>query len=177
VTEWEDIETGQKGTDRLVTDVWATPLSGTLQEARIEEMQFTKAYMENLGIDGDSLQQAILGTNWLTLLGSMSEEDQQHRYKDADLSEEMQKIDGYPVIIDGRYFTIREGGEGEDEENTGSDVKKMIGGFAKKVLKKRSKDKNEPAFTYYTELQEFSLASVDDDVFQVPANYKKKNKK
>ncbi len=176
VTEWEDIETGQKGTDRLVTDVWTTPLSGTLQQARDEEMQFTNAYMKSLGIDADSLQQMILGTNWLALLGSMSEDGQQRRHKGSNFSEEMQKIEGYPVIIDGKYFAIREGGEGEEneQEDTGGDVKKMFGGFAKKALKKGSKDKDEPAFTYYTELQEFSPASVDDDAFQVPANYKKK---
>jgi hypothetical protein len=176
VTEWENIETGQKGTDRLVTDVWTTPLSGTLQQARDEEMQFTKAYMMSLGIDADSLQQMILGTNWLTLLGSMSEEGQQRRHKGSNFSEEMQKIEGYPVIIDGKYFAIREGGEGEEneQEDTGGDVKKMLGGFAKKALKKGAKDKDEPSFTYYTELKEFSPASVDEDAFQVPANYKKK---
>jgi hypothetical protein len=176
VTEWENVETGQKGTDRLITDVWTTPLSGSLQQAREDEVQFTKAYMKSMGLDADSLQQMILGTNWLALLGSMSEEGQQKRHKGPNFSDEMKKIEGYPVIIDGKYFAIREGGEEEEqeEEEASGDVKKMLGGFAKKAIKKGSKDKNEPAFTYYTELKEFSPSTVSDDAFQVPDNYKEK---
>jgi hypothetical protein len=176
VTEWENVETGQKGTDRLVTDVWTTPLSGSLQQAREEETQFTQAYMESMGIDADSLQQMILGTNWLALLGSMSEDGQQKRHKGPNFSDEMKKIEGYSVIIDGKYFAIREGGEAEEkeEEETSGDVKKMLGGFAKKAIKKGSNDKNEPAFTYYTELKEFSPADIGDNAFLVPENYKEK---
>ncbi len=176
VTEWENVETGQKGTDRLLTDVWTTPLSGSLQRAREEESEFTKAYMKSMGIDTDSLQQMILGTNWMALLGSMSEDGQQKRHKGPNFFDEMKKIEGYPVIIDGKYFSIREGGEEEEtkEEETSGDVKKMLGGFAKKAIKKGSKDKNEPTFTYYTELKEFSPADVGDSAFQVPANYKEK---
>lgn len=176
MTEWENTETGQKGTDRLVTDVWTTPLSGSLQQAREEELKFTKAYMKSMGIDADSIQQMILGTNWLALLGSMSEEGQQKRHKGPNFSDEMKKIEGYPVVIDGKYFAIREGGEEDtqEEEETSSDVKKMLGGFAKKAIKKGSKDKDEPAFTYYTELKEFSPSPVSDDTFQVPEDYKQK---
>jgi len=176
VTEWENVRTGEKGTDRLVTDVWTTPLTGDLQQAREEELAFTKSYMKSIGIDADSLQQMILGTNWLALLGSMSEDGQQRRHKGSDFADEMKKIEGYPVIIDGQYFAKREGGEAEEneEEDSGDDVKGMLGGLAKKALKKGSKNENEPAFTYYTELIEFSPAKVGDDAFQIPANYKKK---
>lgn len=176
VTEWENVQTGQKGTDRLVTDVWTTSLTGDLQQAREEELAFTKSYMKSIGIDADSLQQMILGTNWLALLGSMSEEGQQRRYKGSNFTDEMKKIEGYPVIIDGKYFAKREGGEPEEneDEDSGGSVKGMLGGLAKKALKKGSKDENEPAFTYYTELIEFSPVNVGDDAFQIPTNYKKK---
>lgn len=176
VTEWENVQTGQKGTDRLVTDVWTTPLTGDLQKARDEELSFTRSYMKSIGIDADSLQQMILGTNWLALLGSMSEEGQQRQHKGSNFAEEMKKIEGYPVIIDGKYFEIREGGEEveDKDEDSGGDVKKMLGGLAKKALKKKPKNTDEPAFAYYTELIEFFPAGVGDDAFQIPASYKKK---
>jgi hypothetical protein len=176
LTEWENVQTGEKGTDHLITDVWTTPLTGDLLNARDEEKTFTKAYMKSIGIDVDSFQQMILGTNWLALLGSMSDEGQQHRHKGKGFSEEMKKIEGYPVIIDGKYFAKREGGESEEDEEEESEggVKGMLGGLAKKALKKGSKNENEPAFTYYTELIEFSSVNVGDDAFQVPAKYKKK---
>jgi hypothetical protein len=176
VTEWENVRTGEKGTDRMVTEVWTTPLTGDLQKARDEELAFIRSYMKSIGIDVDSLQQMILGTNWMALLGSMSEEGQQRRHKGSNFEDEMKKIEGYPVIIDGKYFAKREGGESEEDEDedSGGGVKGMLGGLAKKALKKGSKNENEPAFTYYTELIEFSPAGVGDDAFQIPANYKKK---
>jgi hypothetical protein len=177
VTEWENVNSGKKGTDRLVTDVWTTPLTGALKQAREEELQFSKNYMKSIGIDADSLQQMILGTNWLALFGSMSEESLQSGHKGPNFSEEMNKIDGYPVVIDGKYYAIREGGEADkEEEDKGGDIKKRLGGFAKKALKRSSKNKNEPAFTYYTELKEFSPAKVGDDAFQVAVDYKRKDK-
>ncbi len=176
VTEWENIQTGEKGTDRLVTDVWTTPLTGDLQKARDEEETFTKAYMKSIGIDADSLQQMILGTNWLALLGSMSEGGQGRRHKGSNFADEMKKIEGYPIVIDGKYFSKSEGGDEKEDtdKDSGGGVKGMLGGLAKKALKKGSKDENEPAFTYYTELIEFSPVKIGDDAFQVPANYKKK---
>jgi hypothetical protein len=176
VTEWENVKTGEKGTDRLETDVWATPLTGGLQQAREEEMKFTKAYMQSIGIDADSLQQMMLGTNWLALLGSISGGNQKPQHQEANFSDEMKKIKGYPVVIDGKYFATREGGQNEEEKenDTGGGVKGMLGGLAKKALKKSPKDGNEPAFTYYTELIEFSPVNVGEDAFQIPANYKKK---
>jgi hypothetical protein len=176
LTEWENVRTGEKGTDRLITEVWTTPLTGDVQKARDEEQAFTKAYMKSIGIDADFLQQTILGTNWLALLGSMSEEGQSRRHKGSNFADEMNKIEGYPVVIDGKYFAKREGGELEEEEDadSGGGVKGMLGGLAKKALKKGSKNVNEPAFTYYTELIEFNPVNVGDDAFQVPANYKQK---
>ena len=174
VTSWENVQTGEKGTDRLVTDVWTTPLTGDLQQAREEELAFNKSYMKSIGIDADSLEQMILGTNWLALLGSMSEDGQQSRHKGSDFADEMNKIEGYPVIINGKYFAQREGGDSDENEDSGGGVKKMLGGLAKKALSKGAKDENEPAFTYYTELIEFFPVDVSDDVFQIPANYKKK---
>jgi hypothetical protein len=176
LTEWENVQTGQKGIDRLITDVWTTALTGDLKNAREEELAFTQAYMKSLGIDADSLQQMMLGSNWLALFGSMGEEGQQHRHRGSNFSNEMKKIQGYPVIIDGKYYEKREGGESaeNEEEAAGGGVKGMLGGLAKKALKKGSKDENEPAFTYYTELIAFGPVDVSDTVFQIPENYKKK---
>lgn len=176
MTEWENVKTGEKGIDRLETDVWTTPLTGDLEQARKEELKFTRAYMQSMGIDADSLQQMILGTNWMDLLGSINGNDQKPRHQGANFSDEMKKIEGYPVVIDGKYFATREGGENEEEKqkDKGGGVKGMLGGLAKKALKKGPTDENSPAFTYYTELIEFSPRNVDDNAFQIPANYKKK---
>ncbi|MFQ6082784.1 MAG: hypothetical protein ACE5WD_05430 [Candidatus Aminicenantia bacterium] len=177
VTEWENIRTGEKGTDRLFTIVWTTPTTNVIKQAQEEEMKFAQEYMKRIGLEMDILQQEILGTNWFSLFGRMSE-DKKPRHSESQFAEEMKKIKGYPVLIDGKYYATRQKPEKtEEEEKTEiTDVKKIFGGFAKKAFKKKSKSKKEPepTLTYYTELIEFSPVDVGEDEFQVPANYRKK---
>lgn len=53
--------------------------------------------------------------------------------------------------------------------------KKMFGGFAKKLMKKKEAPKElEPAFAYYTELFEYKASEPAESDFTVPANYKQK---
>lgn len=178
VTEWENLRTGGKGTYRLFTIVWTTPITDAIKIAQIEEMNFTKEYMKRIGLDMDMIQKDILGTNWFSLFGKMSKTDDETWRSGLRFKKEMDKIKGYPVLIDGKYYsTSQETEEAEEKEETDiRDAKKILGRFAKKVLKKKPKtgEEQEPILTYYTELIEFSPASVGENEFQVPTNYKKK---
>ncbi len=175
ITEWENVNTGEKGTERLTTDVWTTPLSGDLQAAHEEEMAFSKAYMEKIGLDMDEVQKSILGTNWLTMFSALNQRQTQPDQESAQVAEEMKKIEGYPVVVDGKYFSEREGEEKQEQESQDiTDVKNMFGGFVKKAIKKDKKKENEPSFAYYTELIELQKSSVDASALKVPENYKLK---
>jgi hypothetical protein len=176
IVDWENVRTGQTGTNRLLTTVWTTPFAGDVKDCYEQEKGFSREYMRRLGIDIDSIHQDILGTNWLALFTQMDDGGGNARQDVSDSSKEMQKIEGYPVIIDGKYYATKQGGEEEgDGEEEGGGVKKMLGGFAKKALKKsKKKDSNAPAFSYYTELLEFRTDNVGEEAFQVPTNYKKK---
>ena len=90
----------------------------------------------------------------------------------------MGKIEGYPVIIDGKYYSKKEGGEGAaGQEEEGTNVRKLLGNLAKKTLSRKSKaSADEPAFAYYTELLAFTQENVDPNEFQPPAGYKQKEK-
>ena len=177
ITEWENIETGQKGTDRLLSDVWTTPSTEKIKQAQQEELNFSKQLMSNMGVDHSELQQDILGTTWMTMFSQMDQQSSSKK-SSADFTEEMGKIKGYPVIIDGKYYSKKEGGEGAaGQEEEGKNVRKMLGNFAKKALSKKSDTSaDEPAFAYYTELLAFSPESVSADEFQPPAGYKQKEK-
>lgn len=174
ITEWENTETGQTGTDTLSTDVWTTPLTDDLQQAQDQEIQFSREYMKRQGFEVDELQQAMLGTTWINILTSAGQGGGQPRSGDADFGAEMKKIQGYPVVIDGKYYAKREGGE-EVEEESGGGLAGKLGGFAKKAISGSKKDSNEPAFTYFIEVIEFDPTAVGEEVFQVPAGYKKKD--
>ena len=176
VTQWENTQTGQKGTDRLATDVWTSLVSDDLKQAQEEEAQFSREYMKRMGFDQDALQQAILGTSWLAILSGLNKEGGQHEQNTSQYAEEMKKIQGYPVIIDGKYYSIREGGpKVEEAEEEGGGARKMLGRFAKKALKKKTENKtDEPSLAYYTELIEFSPVAVSKTELEIPSNYKEK---
>lgn len=176
ITEWENVRTGQKGTDRLTTNVWTTPITDAVQQAQEEEAKFSREYLKRLGIDTDAVQQAILGINWLSMFSGLTDPGAAPKQKASQFAEEMKKIEGYPVVIDGKYYAVKEGGEqAEQEEEEAQDVKGVLGKFAKKALTKKPKPQgDEPSFSYYIELLAFSPAPVSEADFQIPPNYKKK---
>ena len=178
ITEWENTETGQKGTGRLLTDVWTTSLTEKINKSQQEELDFSKKLMSSMDFEYSELQQNILGTTWMTMFGQMDQQSSSSKKSSADFSKEMGKIEGYPVIIDGKYYSKKEGGEGAPgQEEEGTNVRKMLGNFAKKTLSKKSESlPDEPAFAYYTELLAFSPESVSADEFKPPIGYKQKDK-
>jgi hypothetical protein len=181
LTEWEDTETGDKGSSRLETLVWTTPLNETFQKAQEEERKFFRAYMEKIGLNVEKTQQDYLGTNWLSLLDSLGKAKGQPSRDNSKAAGELQKIKGYPIVVDGQYFTTgqkaaADSAEGGQEQAT--DVKGAIGGLLKKTIKKKPADgaasANEPALTYHTEVLEIATPDLGAGDFQVPAGYKKK---
>lgn len=181
LTEWEDTQTGEKGSSRLETLLWTTPLNGTLQKARQEEMKFYGAYMEKVGISVPKTEEDVLGMKWLAILDAFGKTKGQPERDYSKAAQEMQKIKGYPIVVDGQYFTTgqkAEGGEAEGGQEESKDVKGALGGLLKKTLKKKPADEgakaNEPNLTYHTEVLEISTPDLGAADFQVPAGFKKK---
>jgi len=181
LTEWENTETGDKGSSRLETLVWTTPMNETLRKAQDEELKFYRAYMEKIGLNAEKTQQDILGTSWLTILDSLGKAKGQPGRDYSKSAGEMQKIKGYPIVVDGQYFTTGQKAAGEVAEGgqeEATDVKGAIGGLLKKTLKKKPADPaasaNEPSLTYHTEVLEISTPDLGTGDFQVPIGSKKK---
>jgi hypothetical protein len=185
LTEWEDTQTGEKGSSRLDTAVWTTPMSDTLREAQAEEMKFNQAYLEKIGITMDPSQRDVLGMSWISMLDAFGRPGAKPKQDSSKAAAEMKKIQGYPIVIDGKYDVkgvkpqAAAGAEtAESEEQSPADVKGAIGGFLKKSLKKKPSDTapkaDEPTLTYRIETLEITTPSLSAADFQVPAGYKKK---
>ena len=178
LTEWENTSSGEKGTTRLITDVWTTPFTENIKQCQEEEISCSREHMKAMGIDLDQMQADILGTNWLSIFTQMGGEGAKAEQDTASFSQEIKKIQGYPVVIDGKFYSSKEGGEAEEkEEESGGGIGGRLGGLAKKALSKKSDkpDENQPSFSYYTEVIELHPTSLEESAFQVPANYKKKD--
>jgi hypothetical protein len=175
IMEWENTETGEKGTTRLLTDVWTTPMAGDIQQAREIEQQFNQEHMQRIGLNIPEMEQEMLGTNWMSIFSQMGSQQTAPEQDASRFMDEMKKIKGYPVIIDGKYFNETEGGPQEEEAESEGGIGGMLGGLAKKALKKDKKeDDNQPALAYYIELIELKTNDIPENTFQPPADYKQK---
>ena len=181
LAEWENTRTGEKGSNSLESIVWTTPYDGTIKAAQNEEMAFSREYMKKIGLDMDKFQQDILGTEWLSLLGSMNPADagkSSMSPSGSQMAQEMKKIQGYPIVIDGKYYAAgtAKPQAAQAEESGGGGLSGALGKFASKALKKKPNPEEEkaPVLTFYTEVTGISVSGIDAAEFQVPAGYKKK---
>ena len=176
VTEWENVRTGEKGTNSLESLVWATPYTDVIVKAQEEEQKYFRGYMKAVGLDQDKLQQDVLGTNWMSMMDGMNAAKGRPGVSGniAKGAKEMKKIKGYPVLIDGKYTVISDRPQAAPEEEGSKGG--LLGGLAKKVLKKKpsGEEAQKPTLAYHIEVLEISLADLGESDFQVPADYKKK---
>lgn len=178
--EWRNTESGETGTDSLYTEVWTTPVTGEMQRAQQAEQQFYKTYMEKLGFSVDLQAIENYGLNWVQMLGQMDNEASTGDINWDNRVSELAKIEGYPVVTDGKYFAIRPDKNKEEEEKSSVKsvvgVKKLFGRFAKKAVKKQieAPKTDGPDVHYYTELLEYSAEPLGAKWFEVPENYKLK---
>jgi len=190
VMVWEDTETGERGTDSLATNVWATKLTAEMKKAQQEEMDYNIKYAKKIGIDAESRYTEMLGTKWMGMFQALNQSSTTGYEEDTEKWEaELKKIKGYPVLTKGNYYFIREGKEEEPEEKEVKEEKadfrnpeKLFGNimkksFGKKESKKKSKKGPKPDFTYRTELLKLEPAAVPAKAFIAPKNYKENKKK
>ncbi len=184
ITEWINTETGDKGKDSLFTDVWTTEKAGTIEKGLKEEMDFQKAYLQKIGLDAAFNSQSILGLNWLQMFRNMKHgQAGETDFNETKWAKEMQKIKGYPVLIDGEFYvyTSKKNKVRNQSEQQNFDISNptgMFGKMLKKSLKKKARSKtkkNEPAFAYHTELVKIKVQNIDDNKFKVPEGYQKIN--
>jgi len=172
--EWENVKTKATGTEKMTTLVWTTPMSDELKAAQSEEMKFSRAYLKAIGLDQDVMERNVLGGQWMQVLGSMNPANPTPSPKGQQVAKELKKIEGYPILIDGKYFSIRPEGEKQVEEKSGG--MPSLGKLAMGALKKKPKpgEENEPALSYTIEILQLTTGAVDEAAFQVPAGFKQK---
>jgi len=174
IVDWENVRTGEKGTNSLTTDVLATPVSAAIAGAREEETKFYKGYMKAIGLDQEKLSGDVLGSSWMSILEGMNAAKGRPGISpDASKAAgEMGKIKGYPVLIDGKYFVTSDKPK-ESEESSGGG---LLGGLAKKALKKKpsAAEAAEPALAYRIETLEMGMKDLGAPDFEIPAGFKKK---
>jgi hypothetical protein len=176
--DWENVRTQEKGTDRLETAVWTTPLTDAFKSAQAEELAFYQSYLKAIGLNQEKLQQDILGTEWIGLLAAFDPAGGKSKLNPdaAVVAREMKKIEGYPIVVDGKYFPAPRPKAAESDEGTTGGIGGALGRLGGSLLKKKPNPEEEkaPAISFTTEVVSLNAAAVDAAEFQIPAGYKKK---
>lgn len=182
VVVWEDVDSGDKGTDSLSTQVWTTTPNSEMKKAQQEEMDYNIKYAKKIGIDVDAQSSEMLGMQWMNMFRALNPgANREYDTDNAKWKSEIQKIKGYPVLTNGKYYAIRIEKE-EPEEEVKEDKpdyrnpKKLFGSimkntFGKKKQAQKSGSKRSPDFTYRTELIKLENTTVAPASFQAPAGY------
>ena len=181
VMEWRNKVTEEKGTDSLYTLVWTTPYTDEIKNAMKIEQEFAKNQLGAMGIEVEEMQrEAMLGLNWLKVFGQLNKNESETRGPDTqnpEWVEEMKKLKGFPVEIDGEMFNKRKKPEGmaqTENESNPTDVKGALGGMFKKKLFGKKKSGEQSTIAYYTRTGKYGVGNVGDDPFKIPRKYKEK---
>ena len=186
VMEWRVKSTGETGTDSLHTAVWTTPQTDDMHKAQQIQSDFAMTELGAMGIDMEEIEREnVLGLHWLQLLGQINQERSQKPTADSpEWVNELQKLEGYPIVVDGKYFVIRPKTESEqaEEESSGdpTDVKGALGGFMKKKVfgKKKKEDSGpKPVFAWTNEVFEYRTGETGSEPFEIPGKYKERKQK
>ncbi len=165
IVEWESNNNDMKGSGNLLSNVWATPVTGEINSSKKIESVFFKNYMKKLGLDTDMKSDEVLGGSWMRIFTSLSRSSSAQGSENAKkFRKEIGKIKGYPVVIDGKYYS----------SVTGEKKEKGWKGLLKK--KKKEGADEIPKFTFYTEVIEISVVKPDPGNFSYPAGYKVKRR-
>jgi hypothetical protein len=134
--------------------------------------------MKAIGFDAAQFQQDVLGTQWIGLLTAFDPVNGKSKMSpdSAKFAREMGKIQGYPIVIDGKYFPAPKAKAAAEEPSSGGGIGGALGRIGSGLLKKKPNPEEEkaPAVSFYTEITAVSMSAIDPATLQVPAGYKKK---
>jgi hypothetical protein len=101
--EWEDLIGGERGYNRMENTVWTTELNPKLNQIKAEEGAFNNEYLEKTGIVTGEFGEVIFGSKWLEILTSIDKNSSTFGMPQAAV--EMQQLKGYPIMIDGTFYS------------------------------------------------------------------------
>lgn len=196
IIEVEEIASQEVTSFLLDTNIWTTPWTKTLRQAMDEQLKFSKAYFQKMGLPLSAEKHKAFDASSVRMLlgvsGAKTEETLDN------LGKKIASIEGFPVATE-TVWTVREDPnavarrekEKASTQKAQADDNKvdvsggaadiaggLLGGFAKKKMKERqekvdAKRAGEPVLSTYYEVKSVGVAPLDAGAFDVPAGYKK----
>lgn len=168
------IETKEKTKSTMMITLWATPKNDLIKEFEKQENEFNKQLLAKIGTRVSPEQMKRFGAEFITSMFSI-EKDEVNK-KMVNLSDELKKIEGYPIVTEIKWTLEGEKSKKETMTEEEEEMPKGMGeAFAQALAKKGEKKagaETEPAFYSYVEVKSIKLSEVPEKDFEVPQGYK-----
>jgi len=162
-------------TDSLIVNLSMTD-EGDFIKANNEKMAFNKKYFELIGTEFNDEYEHMLGLSWINIVKKNDENNGASSADSKKAISELEKLKGYPVVIDGHYYTRK-----IDPNAPKAEKPKMSGGFggmfnkiAKSVAANVVSDEGRnyvEQLSYYIETTSLGFDTLAKDSFEVPGNF------
>jgi hypothetical protein len=182
---WELVleDTASKGrvTQVMTTDLWNTPLTDKLKQAREIEGQFGRNYAKKLGVGLSPEESDRLGAGMLTAMYGL--DPKETAAKMEQVGKEMAKVEGYSIVTEVKWQVKNDSAAAkkpepkEEPEEPPTSLSGLIANKIAKQVVKDDKPKEEGVmFSSYHEVKSVSLDAIPETAFEVPDGYKKVEK-
>ncbi|MEO0092697.1 MAG: hypothetical protein ABIK67_00355 [candidate division WOR-3 bacterium] len=165
--ELQEIETKEKTQSVMKITLWVTPRSELIKKLEEEENEFNRMFMAKMKTKVSPEEMKRLGSEFITSMFAMKPDDVNKKM--INLKEELQKIEGYPIVTEIKWTLAEKSGE---KERTAKDWDEMLAQALAKKGEDKSSGTDEAAFYSYSEVKSIKLGEVPDKNFEVPSGYK-----
>jgi hypothetical protein len=179
---WELVleDTASKGrvTQLMTTDLWNTPLTDKLKQARETEAEFGRKLAKKLGIGLSPEETDRLGAGMLTTMYGLDPKETGAKLE--EVGKEMSKVEGYPIVTEVKWQVKNDSaaaGKQKPEpepERVPTSLSDLVAHKIAQQAASDSKPKEENViFSSYHEVKSISLDAVPEPDFEGPTGFKK----
>jgi hypothetical protein len=160
----------------MTTDLWNTPLTDKLKQARGIEAEFSRKLAEKLGLGLSPEETDRLGAGMLTAMYGLDPKEAAAKLQ--QVGKELAKVEGYSIVTEVKW-QVKNDSTAEKKPEPKPEPEQpptSLGGLIANKLapKPASKPKDEGViFSSYQEVKSVSLDATPDQDFEIPAGYKK----
>ena len=173
----EDTASKQRVAQVMTTDLWNTPLTDKLKQARDIEAAYGRDYAEKLGIGLSPEETDRLGAQMLTSMYGLDPKETAGKLE--QVGKELAKIEGYSIATEVKWQVKGDSAAAKRPEPEPEEKPTSLGGLIANKLapKPAAKSQDEGVmFSSYHEIKSVSLDAVPETDFEIPAGYKKVEK-
>lgn len=166
----------------MTITLWTTPKNDLIKGFEKQEKEFNQQLMNKMGMKISPNEMKQFGSEFITSMFTMNQEDVDKKM--VNLKDELQKIEGYPIVTEISWTVEGDSTKAKQEEMTKEEEKKKteepsgLGGMLSQALmgkkgeKKSETGETKPAFYSYIEVKSIKLNEVPEKEFDIPGGYK-----